>query len=94
MCSLCLCLFTLICRPICRTVSDAVYVLDVIAGFDSSDEATWEAAKYIPEGGYKQCLNVEGLKGKRLGVVRLPFADQMQGTAESAAFDLHIDTLR
>lgn len=80
--------------PICRTVSDAVYVLDVIAGFDSSDEATWEAAKYIPEGGYKQFLNKEGLKGKRLGVVRLPFADQMQGTAESAAFDLHIDTLR
>lgn len=89
-----MCVSVLICRPICRTVSDAVYVLDVIAGFDSNDEATREAAKYIPEGGYKQFLNEEGLKGKRLGVVRLPFEDSMQGTAESAAFDLHIDTLR
>ncbi|XP_057788608.1 probable amidase At4g34880 [Salvia miltiorrhiza] len=80
--------------PICRTVSDAVHVLDVIAGFDPSDEATREAAKYIPEGGYKQFLNEDGLKGKRLGVVRHPFMEIMQGTAESAAFELHLDTMR
>ncbi|KAH6777013.1 Amidase family protein [Perilla frutescens var. hirtella] len=80
--------------PICRTVSDAVYVLDVIAGFDPSDEATREAAKYIPEGGYKQFLNEDGLKGKRLGIFRHPFMEKIQDTAESAAFELHIDTMR
>lgn len=84
----------MICRPICRTVTDAVYVLDVIAGFDPNDEATREAAKYIPEGGYKQFLKEDGLEGKRLGVVRHPFMEKMQNTAESAAFELHINTLR
>lgn len=60
--------------PICRTVSDAVYVLDSIVGFDIRDlEATRAAAKFIPAGGYKQFLNEDGLKGKRLGVVRHPF---------------------
>ncbi|KAK6136642.1 hypothetical protein DH2020_029625 [Rehmannia glutinosa] len=81
-------------EPICRTVSDAVYVLDVIAGLDQSDEATSEAAKFIPEGGYKQFLNENGLNGKRLGVVRHPFVDKMQDTAEFAAFELHLDTFR
>ncbi|XP_041996326.1 probable amidase At4g34880 [Salvia splendens] len=80
--------------PICRTVSDAVYVLDVIAGFDPNDEATREASKYIPEGGYKQFLNEDGLKGKRLGIIRHPFMEKIHGTAESEAFELHIDTLR
>ncbi|KAK6136651.1 hypothetical protein DH2020_029595 [Rehmannia glutinosa] len=80
--------------PICRTVSDAVYVLDVIAGLDPSDEATSEAAKFIPEGGYKQFLNENGLNGKRLGIVRHPFVDKMQDTAEFAAFELHLDTFR
>lgn len=84
----------MICRPICRTVSDAVYVLDVIAGLDPSDEATSEAAKFIPEGGYKQFLNEYGLKGKRLGIVRHPFVEKIHDTAEFAAFELHIDTFR
>ncbi|GER50285.1 glutamyl-tRNA(Gln) amidotransferase subunit A [Striga asiatica] len=55
--------------PICRTVSDAVYVLDSIVGFDSRDsEATKAAAKFIPVDGYTQFLNKDGLKGRRLGV--------------------------
>ncbi|KAL7118577.1 hypothetical protein ACP275_02G011300 [Erythranthe tilingii] len=82
------------CRPICRTVSDAVYVLDVIAGFDPRDEATEEGAKYIPEDGYKQFLKEDGLQGKRLGIVRRPFLDKIHDTAEFRAFELHIDTLR
>ncbi|CAN1307605.1 Probable amidase At4g34880 [Linum perenne] len=55
--------------PICRTVSDAVYVLDAIVGFDPRDcEATNEAAKFIPSGGYKQFLKKDGLKGKKIGI--------------------------
>lgn len=54
--------------PICRTVSDAVHVLDVIVGFDPRDhEATKSAAKLIPPNGYKQLLKIDGLKGKKLG---------------------------
>ncbi|RID77420.1 hypothetical protein BRARA_A00337, partial [Brassica rapa] len=55
--------------PICRTVSDAVIVLDAIVGYDPLDEATKTASRFIPKGGYKQFLTASGLKGKRLGVV-------------------------
>lgn len=82
-------------RPISRTVSDAVYVLDVIVGFDPRDyEATSEAAKYIPVGGYKQFLNKDGLKGKRLGVVRHPFVNSLNGSTIFIAFERHLNTLR
>ncbi|XVF45488.1 hypothetical protein PTKIN_Ptkin02bG0210600 [Pterospermum kingtungense] len=56
--------------PMCRTVADAVYVLDAIAGLDYNDKATIEASKYVPRGGYKQFLKPDGLKGKRLGLLR------------------------
>ncbi|CAI0557547.1 unnamed protein product [Linum tenue] len=53
--------------PICRTVSDAVYVLEAIVGYDPRDhEATKEAAGFVPCGGYKQFLKRDGLRGKRL----------------------------
>ncbi|CAL5399732.1 unnamed protein product [Camellia sinensis] len=52
--------------PICRTVSDSVYVLDAIVGFDPHDAvATRKASKYIPHGGYVQFLKANGLRGKR-----------------------------
>ncbi|XP_021773129.1 putative amidase C869.01 isoform X3 [Chenopodium quinoa] len=52
--------------PICRTVADAAYVLESIVGYDPYDsEATKNARKYIPQGGYAQFLKLDGLKGKR-----------------------------
>uniref|UniRef100_A0A1S4C486 Amidase C869.01 n=1 Tax=Nicotiana tabacum TaxID=4097 RepID=A0A1S4C486_TOBAC len=84
-----------ICRPICRTVSDAVYVLDSIVGFDIRDlEATRAAAKFIPAGGYKQFLNEDGLKGKRLGVVRHPFLALSDVYQADAVLTGHLKTLR
>jgi amidase len=80
-------------RPICRTVSDAVYVLDAIVGIDYHDHATQEAAKYIPHGGYKQFLKRHALKGKRLGIVRNPFLSSAS-ESESQAFEHHLQTLR
>ncbi|KAG4163190.1 hypothetical protein ERO13_D01G156300v2 [Gossypium hirsutum] len=80
--------------PICRTVSDAVYVLDAIVGFDSNDEATRHASYYIPPGGYKRFLNPYGLKGKRLGIVRNPFFKIAQGLGLGQTFDNHLHTLR
>ncbi|KAK4740320.1 hypothetical protein R3W88_004017 [Solanum pinnatisectum] len=80
--------------PICRNVTDAVYMLDVIVGSDPRDEVTLEAAKYIPEGGYKQFLVEDGLKGKRIGIVRHPFVEMIHGAIEKSAFEHHLDLLR
>ncbi|XP_050262739.1 probable amidase At4g34880 isoform X3 [Quercus robur] len=81
--------------PICRTVTDAVYVLDAIVGFDPRDyEATKAASVFIPPGGYRQFLNEDGLKGKILGVVREPFLDSYNGTSAIPAFEHHLNVLR
>ncbi|KAF3949663.1 hypothetical protein CMV_024495, partial [Castanea mollissima] len=81
--------------PICRTVTDAVYVLDAIVGFDPRDyEATKAASVFIPPGGYIQFLNEDGLKGKILGVVREPFLDSYNGTSAIPAFEHHLNVLR
>ncbi|KAJ6409889.1 hypothetical protein OIU84_009388 [Salix udensis] len=80
--------------PVARTVSDAVRVLDVIVGFDPRDyEATQRAAKFIPAGGYKQFLNPNGLKGKRLGIVRNPFLKSLNESI-FPIFEHHLNTLR
>jgi amidase len=77
----------------CRTVSDAVHVLDVIVGYDELDaEATGAASKYIPHGGYAQFLRIHGLKGKRIGVLDTFFQgyDDMQ----LAVYEKHLNTMR
>lgn len=79
--------------PMCRTVSDAVRVLDVIVGYDELDaEATGAASKYIPHGGYTQFLRTNGLRGKRIGVPDVFFQgyDDMQ----LAVYEKHLDTMR
>lgn len=81
-------------RPICRTVADAVYVLDAIVGFDDNDEATREASKYIPLGGYKQFLKLDGLRGKRLGIVRKLVSSFATSSEVARSFENHIQTLR
>ncbi|KAK8987342.1 hypothetical protein V6N11_027094 [Hibiscus sabdariffa] len=80
--------------PMCRTVADAAYVLDAIAGLDYHDKATIEASKYIPRGGYKQFLNIDGLKGKRLGLFRDQFSNFDQGSVFAKTFERHFSTLR
>ncbi|OVA18549.1 Amidase [Macleaya cordata] len=81
--------------PICRTVSDAVYMLDAIVGFDPLDhKATRRATKFIPKGGYKQFLRKDGLQGKRLGIVRNPFLYYANDSTISKAFESHLRTLR
>ncbi len=55
--------------PLARTVSDAVKVLDVIAGYDPEDESTKEVGK-DRQIVYENYLSPDGLLGKRLGVLR------------------------
>jgi amidase len=75
-------------------VSDAVYVLDAIVGIDSNDNATIKASRYIPNGGYRQFLKVDGLRGKRLGIVRNPFFNFGNKTCMHQTFERHFKTLR
>lgn len=74
-------------------MSDAVYVLDVIAGIDYKDKATIETSKYIPKGGYAQFLKADGLRGKRLGIVRNPFFNVIDNYT-IAIVERHLNTLR
>ncbi|HXD15366.1 MAG TPA: amidase family protein [Vicinamibacterales bacterium] len=57
--------------PIARTVRDAALMLDVIAGYDPNDPVTAYADGHIPAT-YTEFLKRDGLKGARLGVLRLP----------------------
>lgn len=50
------------CRPICRTLTDATYLLDIIAAPDATDPVT--LTQVVPAGGYKQFLNKNGLQGR------------------------------
>lgn len=70
-------------------------MLDSIVGFDPRDyEATKEAAKFIPVGGYKQFLNEDGLKGKRLGVLIDPFLALQNRSIVALVFKGHLKTMR
>ncbi|XP_037470846.1 probable amidase At4g34880, partial [Triticum dicoccoides] len=80
--------------PICRTVADAVHVLDAIVGYDALDpNPTMEASKYIPRGGYMQFLKKGGLSGKRIGVPS-GFFNFPNGTVQQMAYAQHLNTMR
>jgi amidase len=55
--------------PMARTVADAVAVFDVIAGYDPADPVTAQSRGKTPRR-YADHLRAEGLRGKRIGVVR------------------------
>uniref|UniRef100_M8BHF4 Putative amidase n=1 Tax=Aegilops tauschii TaxID=37682 RepID=M8BHF4_AEGTA len=80
--------------PICRTLSDAVHVLDAIVGYDELDAAaTRVASKFIPPGGYVQFLKKDGLRGKRVGVLR-GFFQSYAGTRRLRVYEQHLATMR
>jgi amidase len=58
--------------PLCRTVADAAALLGAMAGEDSADPATAGAGGKIASD-YTQFLDVNGLRGARIGVVRKAF---------------------
>jgi len=78
--------------PMARTVADLAALLDVIAGVDQDDPATAGAAGKIPPS-YKAFLNKDGVRGKRLGVLRQAFPPdasdpQVLGLLERVVGDL------
>lgn len=55
--------------PMARTVADAVAVLQVVAGYDPADSATF-AARDRPVPDYAASLVRDGLRGARIGILR------------------------
>jgi amidase len=55
--------------PMCRTVEDAVRVLEVIAGVDPDDSITVNSEGKVPKN-LVQYLKKDGLNGARIGVLR------------------------
>lgn len=55
--------------PMTRTVTDLAIMLDFLVGFDSKDSVTTKSIDKIPET-YTTYLNSNGLKGKRIGVIK------------------------
>ena len=55
--------------PMTRTVRDAAILLDVLAGYDPNDPVTAYAASHVPDS-YATGLDVGGLRGARIGVIR------------------------
>jgi Asp-tRNA(Asn)/Glu-tRNA(Gln) amidotransferase A subunit family amidase len=56
--------------PITRTVRDNALMLDVLAGYDPHDPVTAASDRRIPKS-YTDFLRADGLKGKRIGVLRV-----------------------
>lgn len=72
-----------------------MHVLEAIVGYDLRDaEATRMALQYIPEDGYRQFLNIDGLRGKRLGILRKDFFRFPSGSIQQKVFDEHFNTIR
>jgi amidase len=57
--------------PLTRTVTDAAIMLGVLAGIDPNDPATQASAGKAPSD-YTPFLKLDGLQGKRIGIVRDP----------------------
>lgn len=55
--------------PMARSVTDAVLCLGALAGVDQADSKTLASAIHLQQD-YTRFLNKDGLKGKRLGLVR------------------------
>ncbi len=72
--------------PMARTMTDLVALLDVIAGVDSADPATADAAGKIPVT-FSTGLKTDGARGKRIGVLRQAFPDHAADLRVTALLD-------
>ena len=79
--------------PMARSVADVVALLDVIAGVDPADPATANAEGRIPPS-YKAFLKADGMRGKRIGVLRQAFPSDASDAAVTALVDQAVKDLR
>lgn len=69
-------------------------MLDAIVGYDPDDAASGGVSRYIPKGGYSQYLKHDGVKGKRLGIMRYSFAGFGSNSQLLETYKPHLRTLR
>ena len=55
--------------PLTRTVTDLAILLDAMVGYDAEDPVTAAGVGHIPQS-YTKSLDKDGLKGKRIGILR------------------------
>ena len=79
--------------PMARSVADVAAMLDVIAGVDPADPATANAAGKIPAS-YRAFLKADGMRGKRIGVLRQAFPPDASDPAVTALVDQAVKDLR
>ncbi len=75
--------------PMARSVRDAAMLLTAMAGSDPSDPATANAGKYARD--FAAGLNADGLKGKRIGVLRDRVGDD---PAITATFNISLQAMK
>jgi len=78
--------------PMTRSVEDAVRILEVIAGYDPNDPVTKHAEGKVPSN-YQQFLDRNGLKGARIGILRI-FSENDPDNQVSKLFEQAITDLR
>ena len=70
--------------PMCRTVTDAARLLDVMVGYDPADPVTARGVGHAPES-YAAGLDAEALKGARIGILREPMGFNTEPGSEDFA---------
>lgn len=78
--------------PITRTVEDAVKMLEMMAGYDPADALTKHSTGKIP-GNYSKFLDKNGLKGARIGLLRI-LSEKNVDPQVKALFDQAISDLK
>lgn len=71
--------------PMARNVTDAAIVMSVMAGTDAADLFTLNSLGHVPVDNYLGALKKDGLKGKRIGVLRELFGN---GAEDKPAVDI------
>jgi amidase len=79
--------------PMARTVADAVAMFQVVVGSDAADPVTASAASHLPQN-YAASLQVDGLKGARLGVLRFAYERESTDPEIVQVFMRAVDDLR
>jgi amidase len=79
--------------PMARPVADVVAMLDVVAGIDPADPATAGAAGRSPLS-YQGFLKADGMRGKRIGVLRQAFPPDASDPAVTTLLNHAVKDLR
>ena len=74
--------------PMTRTVADAAALLTVLAGTDAQDPASRDADQHRQD--YSRSLDLNGLRGKRIGLVRSQFNAQSDLVASLVEAELAV----